>query len=399
MNRRLLILDDEPVVLEGYKAILSIAQGAPPVIVSSRRQSTALAPRPVVEPFEAVYVTEGEDALVEIQRGCSKKKPFVGGFFDVKLKKGIDGIETIRRAKELDPNLLCVVVTAYQDRSIDEITKIFGEDFDDRWDFLSKPFLHAEILQKAKHLIYNWDRRRREREYLQQIWDQQEQLVRSARMAAVGTLARGIGHEFGNILLRIMGKAELALEKLDPKEMEGALRLISTSSERAGVIVRNLQSMVRMEVKRELVSPLEPLSEALQLMGHELRKSKVQVTEQYQAGIPKISLNKIEMGQVYLNLLINAIHALEPEGGELRLRAHQEKESVCIEITDTGCGIAPENIDKIFEPLFTTKGGKGSGIGLSVSKKIIENHGGRLHVQSKLGKGTVFTIRLPLKGG
>jgi protein-export SecD/SecF family membrane protein len=89
----------------------------------------------------------------------------VGGFFDVKLGPGIDGIETIRQAKDIDPNIMCCIVSAYQDRQIEEIMKIFGDEFSDHWDFLTKPFSSAEITQKANNLISNWNRKEREKEY------------------------------------------------------------------------------------------------------------------------------------------------------------------------------------------------------------------------------------------
>jgi signal transduction histidine kinase len=296
----------------------------------------------------------------------------------------------------MDVELLCVIVSAYQDRSVDEILKIFGEEYADRWDFLTKPFSTNEIVQKSRNLISNWDRRKREKEYLQKIQEQQEQLVRAERLAAIGTLARGIGHEFGNILFRIIGLAELAIEKGESNQMKEALKTVLASAERASIIVRNLQSLVKMEVKREEADIREPIRQSLQLMEHELHKSNVTFTENYPATLPRVRFNLIEFGQVFLNLFINAVHAMEPKGGKLGIQVNTEGQWFKIDIQDTGCGIAPEDAQHIFEPLFTTKGERGTGIGLSVAKKIVENHNGRLEVKSEVGKGSLFTIRLPL---
>lgn len=398
MNRRILVVDDEPGILDGYRAILSPTVAAGPRVVSSRAKgSAATAAQPVATPnaFEVSYASNGEEALNLIKKGISEGNPYVGGFFDVKLGRGIDGIETIRQAKAFDSQLLVVLVTAYQDRSIDEIAKIFGEEFSDHWDLLSKPFTHNEILQKAKHLISDWNRRRREIEHLRKIEDQQNQLVQSERVAAVGTLARSVGHEFGNILLRIIGKADLAVEKKDPTEMEEALRVIASSAERAGVIVRNLQSLVQIQVKRETVSLKVPLDESLSLISHELKKNSIELVNQIPENLPEIQMNRIEIGQVLLNLMINAMHAMEPKGGKLILSSEVTPTEVVLHVKDTGCGVPPEVMDKIFEPLFTTKGAKGSGLGLSVSKKIIENHQGQIKVTSEVGKGTTFTLHFP----
>lgn len=396
------MLDDEAPIREAYQSILAPTLSATPVIRSSRRGKAAVAtaeqPAVAPEPFELTLVESGSEAIAAIEMSVCNHQPFAMGFFDVKIGGEFDGIETIRRAKAIDPNLLCVIVTAYQDRSIEEIGRIFGENFSDRWDFLNKPFSHAEILQKARNSVANWDRRKREREYIQQIKNQQEQLVLAERLAAVGTLARGIGHEFGNILLSIMGNADLALQTKDPREMEEALKIIAKSSDRAAILVRNLQSMVKMERRREKLQLSVPVKEALELIGHELKKKSIKVVETFAPGLPELSLNKIEIGQVILNLAINSIHALEPQGGEIRIgaRLDEKGKAVVLRFEDTGCGIPDDYVDQIFEPLFTTKGGKGSGLGLSVSKKIVENHGGTIEVQSAVGKGTVFTIRLPV---
>ena len=288
------------------------------------------------------------------------------------------------------------MVTAYQDRSIDEISTLFGESFAERWDFLAKPFSHNEILQKARNLAANWDHRMRERDYLVQVQRQQEMLIRQERLAAVGTLARGIGHEFGNILLRIIGKAEIARDKNTNEAMTEALRVIGLSAERAGVIVRNLQGMVKMETSRELASIQQPIADSLQLIDHELKKAGVTVFEKYDTDLPKIVMNRIELGQVFLNLFINATHAMEPKGGELHISASAANGRLVVQIRDTGCGIKDENLSRIFEPLFTTKGERGTGIGLSVSRKIVENHNGHLSVKSEVGQGTEFTLSLPL---
>ena len=401
INRRLIVVDDEPGILDAYRIILNPVATQSPRIVSSRRSAAvaaAAAPSAstATEAFEVVFVATGEAAVAEIEKALKAGTPYAGGFFDVKLGAGIDGIETIRRAKDLDPSILCCMVTAYQDRSLDEIGKIFGEEYSDRWDFLTKPFSHNEILQKARNLVSNWDRRKREREYLEQIQAQQDQLVRSERLAAIGGLARGIGHEFGNILHRVIGIAELALQKNDPQEMKESLKVIATAAERAGSIVRNLQSLVKMQTKREAVNLYEPFKECQSLLDHELKKSSVTMNEQWDGSLGRVNANRVEIGQVFLNLMINAIHAMEPKGGTLTVKSYADGKTAVIEIQDTGCGIPPENLPKLFEPLFTTKGDRGTGIGLSVARKIVTNHNGTIEVQSQVGVGTLFRVRLPM---
>lgn len=405
-NRRLLVVDDEPGLIDSYRIILETQPGAAPKIVSSRsKTSTAVAAQPQVGVLcEPVYATSGEQALEILAKAHQEGRPFVGGFFDVKLGSGIDGIETIRRAKEIDPNLLCVIVTAYQDRNLDEISRLFGNDFSDHWDYLTKPFSHNEILQKARHLISDWNRRAREKNYLEQIQAQQAQLIAQERLAAVGTLARGIGHEFGNILLRLIGMAELGTQATDPKETAETFENIAKAAERAGVIVRNLQGLVRMETQRANFPVSESIEEAMPLLQHEFKKHSIEATLDLDRTLPMVFGNRVEVGQVILNLCINAIHAMGEKGGKLNIRTYRSApppgfsaaaEGIAIDVRDTGCGIASENLSRIFEPMFTTKGDKGSGIGLSVTTKIMTNHGGTVRVTSEVGKGTTFTLWFP----
>lgn len=396
MSHRLLVLDDEPILLDTYKEIFAPKKNETVVLSSRAIQKNVIEEKK--DDFEVTFVNNGLKALEVIERAVKEKNPIKGGFFDVKLGEGIDGIETIRRAKDLDPNLLCVIVTAYQDRNIDEINKIFGESFSDRWDFMSKPFSQAEIIQKARNLISNSDRRKREKEYVEQIKQHQQNLIQVERLAAVGGMARTIAHEFGNILFRIIAKAELALQVNTDAERSEALQMLSTASERANMILRNLQSMVSENVEREHINPCVPLKESITLISTETKKFNIRVHEDIQDNIPDLHINKAELGQVFLNILINAMHSIEEakkNSGDILVKVFNQNNGVSFQVVDTGCGIRPENLAKVFQPLFTTKVGRGNGLGLSVSRKIVEHHGGTLSVQSQVGKGTVFTVWLP----
>jgi len=156
-NNRLIVVDDEPGILDGYRNILSPTAAAP-MIVSSRSRTAAApaAPVPVPALYEVTYCSSGEEAVAKMEAGLKAGTPYVGGFFDVKLGPGIDGIEAIRRSLQMDARLLVCIVSAYQDRNLDEIARIFGEDFAGHWDFMKKPFAAPEIAQKAKNMVANW---------------------------------------------------------------------------------------------------------------------------------------------------------------------------------------------------------------------------------------------------
>ena len=150
-NKRLLIVDDEPEALKGYEQFLLPKKKTQTRRSSRTRDKSVKSTHAIGESdseFELIKASSGEEAIHLFHREKEAKRPIAAGFFDVKLGAGMDGLEVIREIKAKDRNILCVVVTAYQDRSVDDLDQFFGEDFKDRWDFLSKPFTQGEIVQK-----------------------------------------------------------------------------------------------------------------------------------------------------------------------------------------------------------------------------------------------------------
>lgn len=397
-NRTILIVDDEPETLKGYREFLSDAAEVAAQPRRSSRQATGAATAVAThEGYNILEAPSGEAALELVKKEMSEGRRVAAGFFDVKLEGGIDGLTTIQEIRKLDQDLRCVVVTAYHDRSVDEINTLFGDSYKDHWDYLNKPFTRGEIVQKARQMISAWNRG-------MEIKFLHEQLVKSERLAAVGQVARGVGHEFGNILLRIMGKADLALKEPDLTKIRDHLKVVLSASERASGIVRNLQSFSKTQPAfgSELVNT--PLEEALSLVNHEYIKHSVSVVRALQE-VPPARIDKGQIGQVALNLLINAMHAIESKGGKGEVTIKTEasdrsgRKGVQFSVKDTGTGIPPEVLPKIFEYAFSTKGDSGSGIGLAISKEIVESHGGVIDVKTTLGEGTEFIVWLPLDGG
>jgi CheY-like chemotaxis protein len=208
-NRRLLVLDDEQDVIDAYKMVLS---PEPSTVASSRDVSQK--GKPSSPPLDVTYVNSGEEALQEIACSFSDGRPFAGGFFDVRLGEGIDGIETIKKAKDMDPNMSFVIVTAYQDRSIDDISEVFGKDFTGRWDFLDKPFAEMVIQQKACNMIANWNLRRLEAAYLKELIQihEEEQVFRTVLQ---------------DIFERVVTRSKSALEKKPDKPVQDTLKQIT----------------------------------------------------------------------------------------------------------------------------------------------------------------------------
>ncbi|HXV22357.1 MAG TPA: ATP-binding protein [Desulfuromonadales bacterium] len=224
----------------------------------------------------------------------------------------------------------------------------------------------------------------------------QSRLLQSEKLASIGELAAGIAHEINNPLTGIVMFASMVLNHKDlSPELRGDLQTVLNETQRCADIVRRL-----LEFSRSTPPHKEPdkiarlLDHTLALVMYQAAFHDVHIIKSYREGLPEIMLDPNQIQQVFMNLLLNASQSM-PDGGVLELSADLEGEWVIARVRDTGCGVSPENLKKIFDPFFTTKGSSGTGLGLSISYGIIHNHGGTIEVESTVGKGTVFTIRLP----
>ena len=235
---------------------------------------------------------------------------------------------------------------------------------------------------------------------LKEIQDRGNQLVESRKMAAVGTLTAGIAHEINNPLNNISLTAEALIDDYDAlsdKEKIEMLREIFGQVERAGATVANLLAFTHRD--QSAFKPLdigEVLESTVALLANDMLLSNITLKPILDKNIPAVNGHRQNLQQVFLNLFLNAKEAM-PYGGELSIVSRLQGDSVRIDISDTGSGIAEQDLPRIFDPFFTTKEvGKGTGLGLSVSFGIIEKHHGSISVKSEIGNGTTFTILLPV---
>ncbi len=228
----------------------------------------------------------------------------------------------------------------------------------------------------------------------------ENQLIQSDRLAALGQLAAGVAHEINTPLTLILGYTDILKKSVRSDNLESSyLKTIIEESERISDIVRSLLNFARptnMSAGRCKVN--EACRRTLRIFGGQMSRRGIKVTSDLDESQPEAAIDIGELQQVILNMILNAMQAM-PDGGHLGIKTGTSGDVVKITITDTGTGIAPENMRKIFNPFFTTKDvGKGTGLGLSVSFDIIEKHGGTVKVESQLGKGTAFMIILPKNG-
>jgi len=276
----------------------------------------------------------------------------------------------------------------------------------------------TESLTQSREEIEQYNRTLEEKiiERTGQLEDAQAQLIQSEKMGAIGQLAAGVAHELNNPLGGILGYSQFTLEKMrknipektTAKEIRSYLRYvgdIELQARRCKTIVQNLLRFSRSSrtVEFDEVDVNRVMEETLTFVEHQLRISQMELEVDLGSSLPRIQGNAGQLQQIFTNLIINAMHASE-SGASIQINSRycpalgEFGGTVEFSVTDTGHGIAKEDLKKIFEPFFTTKEvGKGTGLGLSVSYGIVKEHGGEITVESEIGEGTTFTVILPVQ--
>lgn len=238
---------------------------------------------------------------------------------------------------------------------------------------------------------------RKKNDAIAKLIRQTRDLAHHQRLETIGMLTSSIAHEFNNLLTPIMGYSLLTLEKLQPEqELYDDILEIYESSCRAKEIISRLNDLSRKntDTSFKAMSP-DTLIRKTVSIAKPAKPENVQIKLDLNCDDQRINANEIQFTQLLLNLMLNAFHAMD-EGGTLSASTSFDEEHIHISISDTGCGMTPEVQKKIFEPFFTTKEtGRGTGLGLAIVAQAVEDHRGRILVNSKPGEGTTFHLRLP----
>jgi two-component system, NtrC family, sensor kinase len=225
----------------------------------------------------------------------------------------------------------------------------------------------------------------------------EKQLLEREKLSSIGLLAAGVAHEVNTPLAGISSYAQMLIQQIpdnDPKHK--LLEKIHLQTLRASGIVNNLLNFSRTgDSDFREVEVNRVLDDTIQLLEPQLRHSQVEIVRHYGQELMPAQGNASKLQQVFMNLILNARDAM-PEGGRLTIQTRMVETSLVIDFRDTGQGIEPENIARIYDPFFTTKDvGQGTGLGLAISYGIIQEHGGRIFVESRPNEGAHFTIKLP----
>jgi signal transduction histidine kinase len=347
----------------------------------------------------------------------------------------MDGLELIRRirARPAGAYVYIILLTAKTEKQ----DVIAGMEAGAN-DFVSKPFDQGELrarLRAGERII---ELEQTLAEQNRALREAQAALVQTEKLASLGQLAAGIAHEINNPiayvannlavlrrdvpaviqlldayrsgreLLRaaapdLLAETQRLEEEVDLSYVRDSLpRLFERSLEglkRVRDIVRNLRDFARLDEADFKEADLNAaLQSTLEIIAHELKKNTLQVRTEF-GDLPAVLCHPGKVNQVFLNVLLNAVQASGPGGLiEVRTQADETAAGIVVEIQDHGCGIKPEHLSHLFDPFFTTKPvGQGTGLGLSVGYGIIRDHGGAIEVESEVGRGTLFRIRLPTR--
>jgi signal transduction histidine kinase len=333
----------------------------------------------------------------------------------------MDGLTLLQHVNREEDRALVILITAYgsEEVAIEALRR-------GAYDYLAKPFNIEALRASVRNAVDNRRLIQQNRAYNRQLVDTLEQLKRSQaalvqaeKIGSMGKLVAGVAHEI-NTPLGVLKSATDTIERATQRFLESfekqapetvaslkwLVDLLGTTVDQSHAACERIEHIVtklrtfaqldRAEYQRAHIH--EGLESTIALLGHEMEGIEVQCDY---GEIPEIDCSPQQLNQVFMNLLLNAIDAIRQSDsakGSIHIATRQEGEFVCVEIEDTGCGIPPENLDKIFDPGFTTKGTQvGTGLGLPICYQIVQGHQGRIEVASRPDQGTRFKILLPVR--
>lgn len=361
--------------------------------------------------FDVDFADQGKAGYEMVKASLYDDKRYSVAFVDMRMPPGWDGLETVQKIWEIDTDIEVIFCTAFSDYTIAEMRQAFGEN--SNFLMIRKPFSSTEVIQAAHACCEKWSLRQKAKQDLKKM---RTQLQHADKMVSIGQLAAGVAHEINSPINFVKTNTKTLseyfsqfidfIDQIDVKPddysfiKEDSAQLVEESLDgikRVVDIVDNLKNFSRVgDMDWSECDVHDGIESTLKIVHNEI-KYKADLVKNF-GNIPKITAVASQLNQVFMNMLVNASHAID-EKGEITITTSQPtSDHIMISFSDTGSGIEKSKIDQIFDPFFTTKPvGKGTGLGLSLSYNIINKHGGKIEVESEVGKGTTFNITLPIK--
>lgn len=349
---------------------------------------------------------------------CLQQQPYDVVITDV-MMEGSNGFQVMEYIATHCPETLVIVMTGYA--STESATEALRRG---AYDYLAKPFEVEMLLFSLERALEKVQLQRAVQRHTEELEQRvaertqilaetnqqlqralaeqqamQEQLIQSEKLSALGELLSGFAHEINNTLTAVVGYAELlGGEEGCPPDMCMMLERICQEAARCHHIVQNLLSFARRQQPEKSYADVTTLClKTLDLLAYQFRVQNITTVTHFATSLPWTMLDTHQIQQVFVNLLSNAYQAMAEQAGpgQLTLTTAHDAEWISITVTDTGPGIAPDNLRRIFDPFFTTKP-QGTGLGLSLTYGFVKEHGGEISASSTPGVGTAFTVRLPI---
>jgi len=327
--------------------------------------------------YEVSIADDGVQALGKI-----KQTDFDLVIMDLKMPR-MGGMELLREIKKLKKDCIIIAVTGYA--TIDTVKEAIQQGC---FDYITKPF----NVEAVEHIIRRaFEMRRLERQKKQL----QEQLEVTQRLSLIGELGAGVAHEVNTVLTSTKLFLEIISPQLSGAPEEKNIRVVLEELARVEKLIARFLSFTKpAEYEFTNTDINDVIIKTLKFLDPRLDKSRIKVKGKYGQNIPKVLCDAAQMKEAFLNIFSNSIDAM-PDGGQLAVKSELAADNVLITISDSGRGIPPKKISKIYNPFFTTKA-KGTGLGLSIVHRIIDRHNGVISIDSAPGKGTTIQLALQL---
>ena len=367
MNKNILVIDDDEHMLETYRNILT-----KPKDITSKMKILGNITEEKGDFFNVVTSNSGKGAIQVVKESLKNNTPFTCAFVDMRMPPGIDGLETATIIRKIDPRIYIIIVTAFSDRSIDEINEALKLNVI----LIRKPASDEVIFQLARNFCNSW------RKDLQ-LKELKNKLMHAERLATIGEMTASITHEISQPLQHIKMMANyielLATDNIKSNEIKNYAQQINSSISKLYNIIKNTCSVARKDtpVLMGKVDIIPLTIETIQLFSTQLYENDIEIVQEIDDNVIKLYINKQSYIQIITNLLSNAIFALSQKDSQtkkifIRLLKKENDKLIVLEIEDTGIGMSEKVQQNCLNAFYTTKPeNKGTGLGLSIVLRIL----------------------------